>query len=106
MIRRAWPQQVRPAARGLIATYSDFAVGIAEERDVAVQERDVAVQERDAAVQERGVHHAVVVGLDVGDLVVADALEVVVERVGGDEARARRACFVVRRRSRPRGCVI
>ena len=55
MIRRAWPQQVRPAARGLIATYSDFAVGIAEERDVAVQERDVAVQERDAAVQERDV---------------------------------------------------
>ena len=53
MIRRAWPQQVRPAARGLIATYSDFAVGIAEERDVAVQERDVAVQERDVAVQER-----------------------------------------------------
>ena len=55
MVRRAWPQQVRPAARGLIATYSDFAVGIAEERDVAVQERDVAVQERDAAVQERDV---------------------------------------------------
>ena len=55
MIRRAWPQQVRPAARGLIATYSDFAVGIAEERDVAVQERDVAVQERGAAVQERDV---------------------------------------------------
>ena len=53
MIRRAWPQQVRPAARGLIATYSDFAVGIAEERDVAVQERDVAVQERDVAAQER-----------------------------------------------------
>ena len=55
MVRRAWQQQVRPAARGLIATYSDFAVGIAEERDVAVQERDVAVQERDAAVQERDV---------------------------------------------------
>ena len=57
MVRRAWQQQVRPAARGLIATYSDFAVGIAEERDVAVQERDVAVQERpgDAAVQERNV---------------------------------------------------
>ena len=53
MIRRAWPQQVKPAARGLIATYSDFAVGIAEERDVAVQERDVAVQERDVAVQAR-----------------------------------------------------
>ena len=53
MVRRAWQQQVRPAARGLIATYSDFAVGIAEERDVAVQERDVAVQERDVAVQER-----------------------------------------------------